>query len=86
MEEKQIGIVTHYFNRIGVAVLQLSDELRVGDTIHIKGHSTDFTQKVISMQIEHKSVEMGKPGDNIALKVDDVVKEHDLVFKVIEDT
>jgi putative protease len=84
MEEKLIGKITHYFNRIGVAVLELSDEIRVGDTIHIKGHTTDFTQKVVSMQIEHKPIEVGKPGDNIAIKVDDVVKEHDLVFKVIE--
>lgn len=84
MEEKLIGKITHYFNRIGVAVLELSDEIRVGDTIHIKGHTTDLTQKLISMQIEHKPIEVGKPGDNIAIKVDDVVKEHDLVFKVIE--
>jgi len=84
MEEKLIGKITHYFNRIGVAVLELSDEIRVGDTIHIKGHTTDFTQKIVSMQIEHKPIEVGKPGDNIAIKVDDVVKEHDLVFKVIE--
>ncbi len=84
MEEKLIGKITHYFKKIGVAVLELSDEIRVGDTIHIKGHSTDFTQKVVSMQIEHKPIEVGKPGDNIAIKVDDVVKEHDLVFKVTE--
>lgn len=84
MEEKLIGKVTHYFKKIGVAVLELSDEIRVGDTIHIKGHSTDFTQKVVSMQIEHKPIEVGRPGDNIAIKVDDVVKEHDLVFKVTE--
>lgn len=84
MEEKLIGKVTHYFKKIGVAVLELSDEIKVGDTIHIKGHSTDFTQKVVSMQIEHKPIEVGRPGDNIALKVDDVVKEHDLVFKVTE--
>lgn len=84
MEEKLIGKVTHYFKKIGVAVLELSDEIKVGDTIRIKGHSTDFTQKVVSMQIEHKPIEVGKPGDNIAIKVDDVVKEHDLVFKVME--
>ncbi len=84
MEEKLIGKVTHYFKKIGVAVLELSDEIKLGDTIHIKGHSTDFTQKVVSMQIEHKPIEVGRPGDNIAIKVDDVVKEHDLVFKVTE--
>lgn len=84
MEEKLIGKVTHYFKKIGVAVLELFDEVKVGDTIHIKGHSTDFTQKVASMQIEHKPIETARPGENIAIKVDDVVKENDLVFKVTE--
>ncbi len=84
MEEKQIGKVTHFFKKISVAVLELSEELKIGDTIHIKGHSTDLTQKVSSMQIEHKPVEIGKPGESVAIKVDDVVKEHDLVFKIIE--
>ena len=52
--ENAIGHVTHYYKKINVAVLIIEDELKVGDTIHILGHTTDFAQKVISMQIEHK--------------------------------
>lgn len=83
MEERAIGKVTHFFGRISVAVLDLTEPLRVGDTIHIKGHSTDLTQKVESMQIEHKDVVEAKPGDKVAIKVAGRVREHDVIYKVI---
>ncbi|MGC9049160.1 MAG: hypothetical protein ACP5IX_03005 [Patescibacteria group bacterium] len=83
-EEKQIGKITHYFGKIGVAVLELSDELKVGDTIHIVGGERDFTQTVGSMQIEHQNVESAGSGEAIGLKVDQPVKEGDTVYKVIE--
>lgn len=83
MEERAIGKVTHFFSRISVAVLDLTEPLRVGDTIHIKGHTTDITQKVESMQIEHKDVPEAKPGDKVAIKVTGHVREHDVVYKVI---
>jgi putative protease len=82
--EVEIGHVTHYFNKINVAVLVIKDELKVGETIHILGHTTDFTQKVTSMQIEHKNVDSVKPGDDFALKVVEPTREHDIVYKVIE--
>ncbi|MEO0142318.1 MAG: hypothetical protein ABIL70_07340 [candidate division WOR-3 bacterium] len=83
--EKLIGVVTHYFNKIGVAVIEITDdELNIGDTIHIKGHTTDFKQVVNSMQIEHKPIEKAKKGESIGMKVDSVVHEKDQVFKVIE--
>lgn len=80
MTPKQLATVTHYFDNIGVAVLNLKGKLRVGDTIHIQGHSTDFTQTVDSMQVEHKPVEQAKPGDDVALKVAQKVHENDKVF------
>lgn len=84
--EEEIGRITHYFSRIGVGVLELtSGELRVGDTIHIKGHTTDFYQKVESMQVEHQPVNAAKKGDSVGLKVIDHVREHDKVFRVVED-
>lgn len=84
--EEEIGRITHYFSRIGVGVLELTaGELRVGDTIHIKGHTTDFYQKVESMQVEHEPVNMAKKGDSVGLKVIDHVREHDKVFRVLED-
>jgi putative protease len=86
MAEQKIGIVTHYFGKIGVASLKITDgELKVGDTIHVKGHTSDFTQTVDSMEVEHESVEVARPGDEIGLKVAEFVREHDVVFKVTPD-
>ena len=82
--ETVIGHVSHYFNKINVAVLIIKDELKVGDTIHVLGHTTNFAQKVTSMQIEHKNVDSVKPGDDFAIKVIEPVRDHDIVYKVIE--
>lgn len=82
MPETEIGKVTHYFDHINVAVLALTGPLKVGETIHIHGHSTDFTQTVTSLQIEHKPVQSAKKGDDVALKVDHIVHPQDKVFKV----
>lgn len=83
--EKLIGKITHVFKKINVAVLQLTDgELNIGDTIHVKGHTTDFTQVINSMQIEHDSIQKAKKGDDIGLKTENPVHEHDEVYKVIE--
>lgn len=81
--EKRIGQVTHYYNHIGVAVLDLSDELKVGDTIHISGHTTDFMQTVASMEIEHQKVQSVAAGADVALKVVEPVRAGDVVFKVV---
>jgi putative protease len=83
--EKQVGRVTHYFGKVGVAAIELEDELRVGDTIHVKGHTSDWTQKVDSMQIEHRQVQEAKAGDVIGIKVSEHAREHDVVYKVVED-
>ncbi|HEY4687048.1 MAG TPA: hypothetical protein VIH20_02425 [Candidatus Subteraquimicrobiales bacterium] len=84
--ETEIGRVTHYFTKLGVAVVQIDkDTLGVGDTIHIKGHTTDLTQKVESMQVEHEEVETAKAGEAIGLRVEEHVREHDQVYKVLEE-
>lgn len=83
MEERPIGKVTHFFGRISVAVLDLAEPLKVGETIHIKGHTTDLTQQVESMQVEHKDIQEAKPGDQVAIKVTGRVHEHDVVYKVV---
>jgi len=75
----------HYYNRIHVAVLSLTDSLKIGDKIHIVGHATDFTERVSSMEVEHHSIVWVKPGDNVAVKVDQPVHEHDIVFRVTEE-
>lgn len=83
--EVEIGKVVHYYNHIHVAVLSLTDSLKIGDKIHIVGHATDFTERVSSMEIEHHSIVWVKPGDNVAVKVDQPVHEHDIVFRVTEE-
>jgi translation initiation factor IF-2 len=85
MREERIGIVSHYFSKIGVAAVVLEGELAVGDTIHIKGHTTDFAQKLESIQIENKNIEHAKKGDDVAIKVKEHTREHDIVYKVLEE-
>lgn len=84
--EEEIGKIAHYFSKINVGVLELSKgKLQIDDTIHIKGHTTDLYQKVESMQVEHKPVDSAQPGETVGLKVENPVRENDLVLKVTED-
>lgn len=80
--EKEVGKVTHYFSKIGVAAITLTDTLKVGDKIRIKGHTTDFEQVVESMQINKTDVKEAKAGDEIGIKVKEKVREKDVVYKV----
>lgn len=82
IEGQLIGKITHYFSKIGVAVIELSNTLRVGDTIRIIGGETDFEQKVESMEVEHKKVEEAKSGEGVGLKVEQKVKEDYKVYKI----
>ncbi|UCF70696.1 MAG: hypothetical protein JSW49_10980 [candidate division WOR-3 bacterium] len=83
--EKLIGKIVHYFNKISVGIIEITEgELKVGDTIHIKGHTSDFNQQISSMQIEHQAVEKAKKGDSVGVKVDSPVHEHDQVYLVTE--
>ena len=86
MVEEKIGVIEHYFTNVGVAAIKITDgELKIGDTIHIVGAHTDFTQKIDSMQIERNPVEHVKTGDAVGIKVKDRVREHDVVYKVPEE-
>ena len=82
MPEERIGVVNDYFAKIGVAGIDLEGALRVGDTIHIKGHTTDLEQAVESIQVEHAPVEEAKAGDAIGIKVQDRCRGGDVVYKV----
>lgn len=84
MEKKQIGTVMHYYGKIGVAVVKLDSEIKVGDNICIEGHGKSFAQKVSSMQSEHKPINEAKAGEMVGLKVDQPVKEGDVIFRVEE--
>jgi translation elongation factor EF-1alpha len=81
--EVEIGRVTHFYSHICVAVLRLNENLKLGDKIHILGHTTDFTQRVNSIEIEHHPVVWVKPGDDVAIKVTEPVREHDVVYRIV---
>lgn len=82
MQEKEIGKITHYYGHMSVGIIELSDSLKVGDTVHIKGHSEDFTQAVDSIQIEHASVLEAKTGDTVGIKLTQKSHPGDRVLKV----
>jgi hypothetical protein len=77
-----IGEVTHFYDRLNVAVLKLTQQIRIGDMLHLLGHHTDFQQKVESLQIEHQTVTEAGPGQDVALKVAQRVYPGDTVIKV----
>lgn len=79
-EEKPIGEVTHYYNKIGVAVVKFSSAVKVGEMVKFKGTHADFTQKIDSMQYDHKDIDGAKKGQEVGMKVDEKVKEGDKVY------
>ncbi len=81
--EKHIGKVTHYYSHLSVAVLNLTDEIRLGDEIHVTGRITDLVMHVASLEVDHRKIESGGIGMEVALKVDDVVREGDKIYKVV---
>lgn len=79
----RVGVVTHYFSELSVAVVKLdSGMLRVGDNIHIRGHTSDFAQRVDSIQVNRAPVMEVGPNDDFGIKVRDHAREHDVVYKV----
>lgn len=81
--EKEIGFVEHFFGHISVAGIKITGgKLKVGDTIHIKGHTTDFTEKIASMQIDNREILEAKAGDDIGVKMVGKCREHDKVYLV----
>lgn len=81
---ERLGVVTHYYGHLSVAVVKLDPGaiLRVGDNIHVKGHTSDFSQRVESLQIGHAPVQEVGPSDDFGLKVVDHAREHDVVYRV----
>jgi len=78
---ERIGVVTHYFSHLSVAIVQLeTGSVRAGDVVHIKGHTSDFTQRVESMEIDHVHVSEVRPGQSFGLRVREHAREHDVVY------
>jgi translation initiation factor IF-2 len=84
-KDTRIGVVTHFYNKIQVAVVRLTDRLALGDQIHFRGENTDFRQEVASMQIEHASVTEALAGMEVALKVEGRVRQGDGLYRPAAD-
>ena len=82
MTESKVGTIIGYYTNISVAAIKIEAPLKVGDTIHIKGATTDITQKVDSMQIEHDAVKEAKKGASVGIKIKDRARPNDVVYKV----
>ena len=80
-DDVKLGKITHYYNKIGVAVVDVADTIKVGDSIKISGHDREFIQQVASMQVEHQQVKEAKKGDYIGMKVNQEVKEGDIIYR-----
>ena len=84
MDYRYVGVVTHYFSRLGVAAILLDDELYLEDWVLFNGPHTQFEQQVLSMQINREAVEQGLPGEEVAVQVDDVVRVGDEVYVIVD--
>lgn len=81
-QDQPIGKITHFYSHLGVGIIALTAPLKVGDSIHVKGHTTDFTQKVASLQLNHQDINAGKKGDEAGVKLDQKVRHGDTVSLV----
>lgn len=80
--EEAVGRVTHFFGQLGVVAVKLTGALQVGDQVRVKGHTTDFTQSVDALQVEHANVDKGGPGEEVAFKAKEKARTGDQVFRV----
>lgn len=80
-EEKLVGVITHYYPKIKVGVIELADNLSVGDKIRIKGNSTDFEQIVSSIQVEHRDIQQAKKSEVVGIGLDQPASENYKVYK-----
>jgi len=83
MAEEEIGVIVKFFSKPSVAAVEITNgSIKEGDTLHFKGHTTDFSEEIKSMEIDNQSVSEAKSGDMIGIKVKDRVRERDIVYKV----
>lgn len=82
IEGKPIGKITHYFGKIGVAIIELADTLKVGDRIKIDQKTSGFEQPVTSMELDKNKIQEAKAGDSVGLKVDQKAKEGSQVYRL----
>lgn len=79
-EGKKIGVVTHFYDKIGVGIVKLDSEIKLGDKLKFQGNATDFEQVAEQMQFDHKDIETAKKGQEVGIKLSDKVREGDIVY------
>ena len=85
MPEEEVGVIVKFFAKPSVAAIEVTKgSIKTGDTLMYKGHTTDFTEEVKSMEMDNQTVDEAKPGDMIGVKVGERVREKDIVFKVVD--
>jgi putative protease len=85
MTDEQVGVIVKFFVKPSVAAIEIkSGSIKTGDLLKYKGHTTDFTEVITSMEIDNQKVEEAKPGDLVGIKVKERVRENDMVYKVVE--
>ena len=82
MTDTKVGTITHFYDKIGVAVINVLSPLKIGDRIKISGHDKEFEQEITSMQVEHQNIQAAKKGNDVGIKMDQPVKDGDEVYKV----
>jgi putative protease len=82
MTDTKVGTITHFYDKIGVAVINVLSPLKVGNRIKISGHDKEFEQEITSMQVEHQNIQAAKKGNDVGMKMDQPVKDGDEVYKV----
>lgn len=82
-QDKPIGVVTHYYGKIGVAIVKFNRDVKRGEEVHFRGATTDFLQKIESIQYDHKDLEVAPKGREVGIKVKEKVREGDEVFEVV---
>jgi hypothetical protein len=85
MAEDHVGTITHYFSKPEVGVAKLTADIKIGDVLHFRGHTTDFEQEITSMQVDHAGVEGAAAGTEVAFKLDERVRKGDEVYRVTPD-
>ena len=79
-EPKKVGIITHFYDKLGVGIIKLESDLKIGDKLKFQGHTTDFEQVVGQMQFDHKDIEEGKKGQEVGIKLEGKVRDGDSVY------
>lgn len=80
MADKKLGTITHFYDKLGVGIVELDEELKVGDKVKVEGNTTNFEQEITEMQFEHESIPAAKKGQEVGIKVEEKVREGDGVY------